>query len=400
MELKDVVQQSIAEVLEQFRSDFESLNKGLERIRKDIEASAAPQNRDEKEVYRETARLLDAVARGDTGTMYRLVEEYQKRGYYETRDGFSTADSAPLLPTLVADRIISLFPQYGVAARLADTFRMSTDTLKIPYTSAELTAFAVNEESEIKSSKLAFQSVTISPKKWGLIAPWTSETEEEARVQYTQKVVERAAAAFAKAMDEVMFIANGSAAYHNYTGLLNLSGVNIYTLPSGKTNYADVTVDDLIKAQQLFPEEVDLQLTGVYSRSVDIQLSLAKDGSGRYIFDPAGMVDDGTRGRIRRKVIGDAVFLTSPVMPSTLETTQNGKPFCVIGDFRYYMIGIRRDISVTTLTEAVIKSVDNTTTINLATQDSRALRFTARWAFVTPPGPALRAFTVVKTAAA
>lgn len=46
MELKEVIQQSIAEVLEQFRSDFESLNKGLERIRKDIEASGAPQNRE------------------------------------------------------------------------------------------------------------------------------------------------------------------------------------------------------------------------------------------------------------------------------------------------------------------------------------------------------------------
>ena len=373
---------------------FKELNPDAQRL-PDLKGQDVPED-EQKDIMLETCRLLDAVVRRDWKRIDELQSQFEKRGWYETRDLFTTSDGSAFLPTLVLDRILELFPEYGIASRYTEQFVFSADSIKVPYTTAELPVYAVSEGSEILGSKLAFQSVTVSPKKWGTIASWTTETDEEVRIQYLDRLLRRVAAAFAKKMDTVLLVANGEAANHGKVGLLNQAGIPTYTLGSGKTSFTSATVDDYLSAQTLFPEGVDLNLVGVYAKSIDRYLNLAKDASGAYIFGPAGLTGTAAPAT-RRKYIGEAVFEPSAVMPGVGTPSQAGKPFAIIGDFSYVLMGVRRAMEATRLSEAIVKASDGSTTINLATQDALAVRFTMRFEIVEPP--IKTPFVVIKTSA-
>lgn len=396
--IQKVVEERLQDVLNDYTRKVEELNEGLERLRAAQSVDTRPRNVEEEEAYIQTARLFQAVTQGNREEMRAAVEALEKRGFYgdylekwrskgyATRDGFSTTDAAPFIPVIIMDRILELVPEYGFAARNASVFRMTGKTMRMPYAAAvELPVYYADEEGEIKTNKLAFSSVEFSPRKFGVIAPWTTELEEDAQIQYTQRIMRAVAVGIAKKMDTILLTANGEVDNGGWTGLLNDANVATHTLSGGNTTYASVTIDDLLAAQSLFSDSVPLDnLVGVLHRTVDNELRMKKDSSGRYYFEPARL-DEANAPRRNRIVIGDVVFERSPVMPKTTDASQAGKPFIVMGDFRYAFFGIRRDTTVTLLTEATIKDVAGTGTINLATQDSRALRITTRFAYVPPP---------------
>lgn len=389
MELENIrqtVSEAIKELLEEYRAQLEKETAEQRVSRPRVAPDSAPQGAEEEEVYAATARLMHAIATRRYDEAERLERQFAEKGWY-TRAGASSTDVGALLPTIVVDRIMELIPQYGVASRLCDVQTFDSDNVRVPYTQAELSVYAVNELAEIKSSKLAFQNVTLEFKKFGLIAPWSTEVDEATAVRYTQRLIEAAARAFAKKLDQLILTANAEPDNHGLSGLLYATSVAEYTLAAGKTQFTQASLDDYLKAQTLFPDGVSLQLNGVYSESVDRYLNITTDPGGRYVFQPAGLVT-GIRppSGTSYKQIGSAVFVPSSVMPGVSTPSQAGKPFAVIGDFRYVMVGVRRDVRVDLLSEATVVDPDNPTQkINLATQDARAIRFTARWAVLLPP---------------
>jgi len=330
-------------------------------------------------VWANTYMLLNGVATQNPAdvrkfqTQLALVGEYgsdwQEKAKTEQRAIMLTSsEGAPFLPTTVINTIQDVAKEVGIARRLATTYTIITGDAKVPNVSGRLTAFAVNEAAEIKARKAAFSSVTLDPKKWGVISPWSSEMNIEIGAQFIQKVVQLAAEAFADLEDQSVFTADGTATYHSLTGLLNNGSIGEHLMATGDGAFTDIDYDDLLTMRQQPAVGVRRRGAYVFHHDFEVQFLKLKDGAGQYIFPRESGVNN---------IAGRPVYYTE-AMPDLADTALSTS-FGLYGDFSYVTMGLGQSLTATLLTEASIKDVDDSTVIRLGMTDSMALRFIAYW---------------------
>lgn len=326
---------------------------------------------------------LGMVERGSYGEAPENPVEAQRSVHNTLTD----ADGGVFLPTRVADVVLSYATTAGVIPQLATRYDLSNgEQLVVPNTASDYTAFAVTEGANIKSRKLTFAKVTLLPKKWGVIAGWTSELGELAAAQVMNTIAMKVGDAFRYAADDAGFNGDGTSTYNSITGLLNVAGTGTYTMPSTKTAFSDLAADDLIDA----PVQVDVaaRTNGVFAFHPDIEsvLRKLKDDAGQYVYQ---YNDDG-----RPTVAGKRVFYTE-VLPALSASAANTE-FGVFGDFSKVQMGMGRNLEAKLLDQATIIDTDDSTEIHLGASDSLAIRYTQRFDLKI----ALAAgFAVIKTAA-
>lgn len=355
---------------------------------------------------RELGRLMHRFYRGQTQRDPALttsaVVDMARGGYYGeeararfTSDGeramntLSDANGGVFLPTVVLNEVLRLVPEYGVIRRLARIIDVPSGTIKIPNLAGGIPAFWVGEGATIKSRAATFSSITLDPVKMGVIVPWTNELEEEAGASFMDLIVTLVAEGFANLEDTTAFYGDGTSAYGGITGLATFSGVNVYTMGTGKTNFNQLTYDDLIGVLQATPVQVRRRGTWVFHPDTELTLAKLKDNDGRPIF-----IDDYRTGATGATLLGRPVEWAQATYAQA--DTGVSKVLGFYGDFDTYLIAQGRGMTSMLLDQATIQDVDDSTVINLGAQDMKALRTTQRL-FMRPGIPS--AITRIRTAA-
>lgn len=331
----------------------------------------------------QTFRILDGVARRDYDQVHDAREKLARAGHYgkKTQEAWergtndpilTSGEGQPFLPTAVMDRIEDIGKDYGAARQDATIFTFNAGTVKVPNVSGRLTAHAVNEGASIQSKKANFGSVTIDPDKYGVIVPWTSETDEEVGPQVIEKLVDLAGEAFVLLEDQTVFTADGTATYHSLTGLLEDGNINEYVMEGegADSSFNNVEYDDFSKLKQEVAPTARQRGAYYFHHDIESIVERLKDDQGQYIYGPQS---DGVNR------IWSRPARTTEALPDLSNDAAN-KSFAIYGDLSFVIMGFQRQLQSTLLTEATIEEVDNSgATINLAAQDSQAIRFTARW---------------------
>lgn len=372
------VEQFTEKLVKSLDTILESKIEKREAEQKPVHVEAKEMTRDA--VYANTFQLMSAISNKNYGR----IDKYQKRlaegGAYghsvREAGAFSTLtdpEGAVLLPEMVYAQVLDIEKNYGVVNQLALGIPVESGSMKVPNVAGDLDAFATGEGQPIKTRKFNFAKVNLDPQKWGVIVPWTSEISEEAGAKLMPVVMRKIAQAFAKAKDVAGLYGDGSATYNEITGIYNKDNV-------ADTVSATLTPDNLLELQ--FKIAASLVDRGVYVMHPNTREKIygLKDGEGRYIY------------KLPFEAGGVASLWGRPVYFS--EAVDNDQASVFYGDFSYLLLGQGRGLTSDLLTEGTIDDVDDSGTINLATQDMKALRVTERFdieipyatafAFITP----------------
>lgn len=345
-------------------------------------------NEDETMKAHHTLRALLAHTERNPGEAGRHIRELYDAGAYNDRsleDDFSNAraagdfystvvdaDGGFLLPTEVRDEINSITDQVGVAREVADTFSQIRGDIKVPGASGVTDqANFVDEGGEITASKRAFRSVRLNPQKVAQINPWSYEAQIELAPQILEDVQQAVATSFARAEDQALLTADGTSSFNGIDGILssNRSNVGQTVIGSGgNDDPADIDPDELILAQnELDPGTRNLNnLYYVFHPDLRAVFLTKKDDNGQYLFDyvetPADQPDE---------LKGIPVLYTE-VLPGTGSSADTD--FGVLVNGSYVKMAFGEEMSSEELRQGQITDADTGATINLATQDLRALK--------------------------
>lgn len=145
---------------------------------------------------------------GTDRVMYNLQEEG-----VNTTGGF-------LVPTEFEQSIIDLREEYGVARRFCEIDTMSSDYQVQPRRTGGLTAYPVAESAAFTESAKNWDQITLTAKKWGVLAKYSTELGEDAVINIADDLASEAAYAFAVAEDGCLFNGDGTSTYAGITGIL------------------------------------------------------------------------------------------------------------------------------------------------------------------------------------
>ena len=329
-----------------------------------------------------TYQMLQGLARGNRRAVEDAAETLVRGGHYGREaaehvraagDYYSTVvdeDGKFLLPTEVRQQIEEIADQVGVARQVANTFSQIVGTIRVPGASgAESSMTAVAEGGEISSSKRAFEAVELNPQKWATIIPWTYEAQVEMGARILQDVNRAIARSNARAEDSAMLLGDGTATYNSIDGIFsgNRTGVGQLTLASGATAPEDIEPDDLILARNQIEAGARMGLTYLFHPDMEAVFLSKKDNNGNYLFD---YVTEGDVPTLK----GIPVRYTE-VLPGTGASIDTDFGALVNGSYWHMATG--QGLTTEEMRAGSINDADTGGTINLGTQDLRALKVRA-----------------------
>lgn len=318
-------------------------------------------------------RMFQGIATRNSEQVSVARQNLAREGFYgeehrDAGDQYSTlvnADGAILLPTVVVQEIEEIGEIVGVTRRLVQVFNHVVGTLRVPAATGTLRAAAVAEGGTFTASKRAFGSVSLNPKKWGLIVPYTYEINLEAGPQILDDIERAIKRGFEWGEDDALFNGDGTSDYNSIDGILssNRSSVAEYTIVGDA--FASMTADEAIMVRTKIPAALRAQ--GVYAFHPDMEpvLHKMKDGAGAYIYAynaTTGVATLAGRPVVYTEVLPDA-------SDSAEETT-----FGVFGAFRAFKLAVGQGMTAESLSEGSVPDATDGTAINLASSDQRALK--------------------------
>lgn len=313
----------------------------------------------------QTYNLLCARVRRDYDTQHEIVERMSDAGMYDTyreREGLTSNQGVPFLPTAIADRIDVIREQVGVARNLVTVFNLTEGTVKFPGVQSKVDVAAINESSKIPGKNFSTEEVELDPQKWGAIHPFSTELNNEVGAQYVDNLVEAVGVGFAQKEDETVLTADGTASFHGITGLINDGNINEFTLPSGSTSFTDMTYDDWLQGMEKVAPAVYDNMRSVFHPALRFTFRRMEDNGG-YIYP---------RGESLPEELEFTEALTGP------DGDGNDTSYGVTGDFGFIHMALQRDVTADMLTEGTVEKEDGTS-ISLAQRDMVAMRFTSKW---------------------
>ena len=335
-----------------------------------------------KEKRKELNKYVRSFCKGViTGTMTKELT---------TDDGASPYGGYAVSAEL-SQEIRAIKTAYGVAASEFTPMQLSKNSYKANELVTDVVTYWVDEAGSIKSSEVVLGQNTLELKKMAAIVGITSELLEDEDIDLTTFITKRVGESLAEREDNAFFNGDGTPAFGSFTGLLNSSYVNSVQLATGKTDFTDVTPDDLLDMIDGTPTGALKNGKFFMHRTIYTVLRKKKTTTGEYIFQQP------TDGGIRT-VDGYNIRLVE-VMPTTGDTAVD-TPFIIFGDLRQGCIyGYKSGIKAKRFDTGSIRNVADTADINLLTSDREAIRWTQRVGYFQVIQNGKKPITVLKTAA-
>lgn len=350
-------------------------------------------------VSQEPERIIEAQKNLIEGGHY---GEEARKNMHE-RSGFTTMKDAKggvFLPTVIASKVFDMEQEYGVIPKYCENFGISESRQKIPSIMSRPAFYAVVEKAAIPGTGMKLGGMMLDPNKWACIADWTNEVGREAGNKLLPILNKKIAEASAYLKDNVVFNGDGTSVYHNKKGLITLASdsdvsyVAKSSAASGRTSFGALKAEDWLSLKTSVSPSV--RNRGIYVAHPDLEdeLMKLKDDQGQYIYGgPANAQSASTLWK--RPLVFSEAFPVNDTADA---------PYAGYFDPSFLAYGTGTNMTATRLTEATITDEDGKS-VNLATQDSSALRFVQSFDFqtsdvtTTTNGTAKGAFSVGYTAA-
>lgn len=316
--------------------------------------------------------------------------------------GFNTlvdTDGGILVPSTITSQVMDIMQDYGVIPRLAlNLGDISQSSVKIPQILGRPSFTAVGQGQAITGSDFNLGAIELKAHKWGSIINWTNEVSDSVGARLMPIIMNKIAEGYAYAQDNAFFNGDGTSTYNGIQGLEGLTGTVNYvrtaTAPSGNVSYETLDANDFILPQENVAPGARAGCVYVMHPNLIFALRKLQDGQGKYIYgDPSEVAQAGT--------LWGYPIETSEAFNYNSSTTQTALAFF---NPRYLAYATGRNLSADELREGTITDEDSNS-VNLATTDQKALRFTGLFDLFmssvtrSTAGTAQGAFSVLRTAA-
>ena len=277
-------------------------------------------------------------------------------------------DATPLMPEEASRQIIQALPQQSAALRLFRQVTMSRAQQRMPVLAALATAYFVGSDTGLKqTTEITWQNKYLNAEELAVIVPVPQAVLDDSDFDIWGEVRPRLVEAFGRALDAAIFFG---------------------------TNKPSTWPDDIVTAANSAGNKISLgtgDLVDKIGADSGVMAAVEADGFDVNFFVGATSVKAKLRGL--RTSEGALIFQPSLTAgtPSSLygqplEFPQNGawdatKALLICGDRTMGIIGMRQDIQVRLLDQAVIQDGAGAIIYNTAQQDIVALRATMRVAF-------------------
>lgn len=312
--------------------------------------------------------FLKALYGRDSATLKALTEGTDSQGGY-------------LVPKEFTAEILRLVEDVGVFRANARVLPMSKRLRDVPVLSTGVSAVIVGENTQITESDAAFGNAQLIAKKLGAITAMSNELLDDSSVPLVQYLAEIFAEAIATLEDTQGF--NGSGSGSNFTGALIASGVNTVNMASTKTDFEDVTYDNLVDVMSAVKSQALANAKWYMHRTIWAYILKLKDSQGMPI--ATNIVVQGNQGTL----LGYPVRLVEQ-MPTSADTAVSTS-FILFGDLKKAcLLGDRQEVTIAISQDATIGSN------NLFEKNMSGVRVLERVGIVTAVGAYL---AKLKTAA-
>lgn len=273
------------------------------------------------------------------------------------------ANVGSIVPTQFADEIIKQLPQTSIVAKNARKVTMSSKEYKQSVLATLPEAFFSGDGALAKTTKAEWEDLSIVADTLTCIVPIPNTVLSDAKINIWDEITPLVTQAMGKKIDEAVIFNIGKPTAWNATSLIEgaTTASNVLKLTAQKG--IAVAVPELAGkiATQGFA------INGfVHAPGMDWKLRGLLDSTGQPIFVPSiTQAGDNTLYGKPLDELGNGGFDTT-------------KAELVMVDWSKVIYGVRNDMQVQVLKEAVISDETGKVVLNLAQQDYTALKFTAR----------------------
>lgn len=287
----------------------------------------------------------------------------------------SRTEAAALIPEEVSREIFQSATQYSVALRLFRRVTMSRYQQRLPVISALATAYFVSGDTGLKqTTEVNWTNKYLTAEEIAVIVPVPSAVLDDAEFDIWGEVRPRIEEAFGKALDAAVFFGtNKPASWPDAIVTAAAAGGNSVTLGTGVDLVDDIGGElGMMAKVEAYGLDVNFFLA---PPSFKAKLRGLRTTDGQLIFQPSVTANT-----------------PSTLFGQPMEVMLNGgwsdsNVLLIAGDRNAAIIGLRQDIQVKVLDQAIIQDNTGAIVYNLAQQDMVALRATMRVAFQVPNPP-------------
>lgn len=283
-----------------------------ERVAKYLKAKAEGEFAYVRQVDARIAMFFKALVERNMPVVRALTEGTDSEGGY-------------LVPAEFRAQVVEELNNLSVMRSLATVIPMSTDTLNIPTLVAKPAVRWTGENTTIATSSAEFGQLTLTPHKLTARLPMTRELLADSAIRLVALLTRIFGEVIAEKEDKAFFVGTGSG---------QPKGLDQETLTTETAG--SNAADSLINLQHRLKAAYRNRATWVMNNNTLRNIRKLKDTTNQYLFD---------RNAIQQGVPG--VLLGSPVREQN--DIADGKIF--YGDFSFYYIGDREQLSVETTTE-------------------------------------------------
>ena len=279
----------------------------------------------------------------------------------------SRTDAGALIPEEVSRDMIRRATDDSATLRLFRRVPVGRGQVRIPVLSALPVAYFVNGDTGLKqTTEVNWSNKYLNIEEIAAIVPVPDNVVADAELDIWDEMMPYLVEAFYRCFDAAVFFGT------------NAPGTWPTSIAAAATAAGNNITEGSTAAQGGFLGDYDKTLAKIEDDGFDatgIVAARSARGQFRSARDTTGQKIDGSR------IGGDLSTLDGlPVVYPMrgMFPTSSGSPRLFVGDWSQFVVGVRQDITMKVLTEAVIQ--DNTGAIiyNLAQQDMSAIRLTFR----------------------
>jgi len=255
-------------------------------------------------------------------------EDDEARRVFKALNEGTAADGGYLVPEELKAEIWRILPDYSVMRKLARIIPMSTDSLKLNSLEAKPAAYWTAEYASKTTSSAEFGQIELTPYKLVCLLPVTQELIADANIDIVRFIIELFAEVIGATEDKAYFTGSGTA---QPTGLMGSLGTAVNG--GGAINF-----DHIIDLIHSVPQTIrnSKRAAFVAPNNMIKALRRIKDSNNLYIWSPGQPDND-----MVERLYGYRLFEQNDLAHNQL----------VFGDFSYYIIGDRQQLTVMTTLE-------------------------------------------------
>ena len=292
----------------------------------------------------------------------------------------SDTQAGALIPEDAARDIIKGVTVKSAALQLFAHRKMSRLQQRLPCISALPTAYFVNGRTGLKqTTSVSWTNKYLNAEEIAVIVPIPESLLDDVDYNLEGEIRPLVEEAIAVCLDDAIFFGTNKPTTWGTDIMTAASTASQTVTLEAKVGDDSTDVADNLNAMMELVEEDGYDVNGFWCHvAMKGKLRGLRTTGGEFIFIPSGAAGIGSQAT----VFGEKAVFSKAGFTSFGE--DSGDVLAICGDWKQGLIGIRDDITMKKLTEAVITDDEGKIVYNLAQQDMVALRFTFRAAFEVP----------------